>query len=265
MTCESYNPFVRVTILASGSGGNACVVESGRTRVLVDAGLSARELERRMSARGIEPESICALFLTHEHNDHASGAPVFTARWDRPVYATVGTASAIGLEGDLFTPFVRIVPGREGRIGDLGFRTFATPHDALESVAYCFEADEARMVIASDLGRAEESFVEFLREATTVLLEMNHDEDMLRDGPYTWPLKRRISGGLGHLSNVQSAEALRRSAGPRRRRIVATHLSRTNNTSELVRAVLSRAIERSGFDTPFSIADQVEGLEAFDA
>ncbi len=97
------------------------------------------------------------------------------------------------------------------------------------------------------------------------MLEMNHDEDMLRDGPYTWPLKRRISGGFGHLSNAQSAEAIRSSSGPKRRRIVATHLSRTNNTPELVRAMLARAIERSGWHVPFEIAEQIEGLEAFDA
>ncbi len=256
---------MRVTILASGSGGNACVVESGATRVLVDAGLSAREIERRMTRRGIEPESIAAVFLTHEHNDHSSGAAVFTARWDCPLYATSGTAEAIGLEGDLFTPFVRVRPCREARIGDLGFRAFATPHDAAESVAYSFESQDARLVIASDLGRAEEGFVDFLREATTLMLEMNHDEDMLRDGPYTWPLKRRISGGLGHLSNAQSADAIRRSSGPKRRRIVATHLSRTNNTPELVRAMLARAIERSGWHVPFEIAEQIQGLEAFDA
>jgi phosphoribosyl 1,2-cyclic phosphodiesterase len=256
---------VRVTILASGSGGNACVVEAGKTRVLVDAGLSAREIERRMEARGIAAESIAGLFLTHEHNDHACGAMVFASRWDCPVYATCGTADAIGLEGDLFTPYVRIVPGRDARIGDLEFRAFATPHDAAESVAYSFAEGEARMVIASDLGRAEPGFVDFLREATTLMVEMNHDEDMLRDGPYTWPLKRRISGGLGHLSNHQSAAAMGRAAGPHLRRIVATHLSRTNNTPELVRAVLAQALERCGWNVPFEIADQIKGLEAFDA
>jgi len=257
---------VRVTVLASGSGGNACVVEAGRTRVLIDAGLSAREIERRMESRGIAAETISALVLTHEHNDHSSGAPVFVRRWDCPVYATAGTAAAIGLEGDLFTPYVRVYPARDGRIGDLGFRAFATPHDAAESVAYAFEsADGARMVVASDLGRAEEAFVDFLRNATTLMVEMNHDEDMLRDGPYTWPLKKRISGGFGHLSNAQSAGAMYRAAGPRLRRIVATHLSRTNNTPEIVRAMLQRLVERSGWNVPFSIADQVQGLEAFDA
>ena len=256
---------MRVTVLASGSGGNACVVESGQTRVLVDAGLSAKEIERRMIARGIDPGTIAGLFLTHEHNDHSSGAPVFSRRWDCPIYATVGTADAIGLEGDLFTPFVRIQPARDGRIGELGFRAFATPHDAAESVAYSFESDDARLVIASDLGRAEEGFVDFLRQATTLLVEMNHDEDMLRDGPYTWPLKKRISGGLGHLSNAQSAGAMFRAVGPKLRRIVATHLSRTNNTPEIVRAMLVRLVERSGWNVPFEIADQIKGVEAFDA
>ncbi len=256
---------MRVTILASGSGGNSCLVESGATRVLVDAGLSARELERRLVARQVDPETIQALFLTHEHGDHASGALTFGARWSCPIFATAGTADAIGLDGTLFSPFVRVDSGREGRVGSIGFRALAIPHDANESVAYSFEADDARMVIASDLGRAEDAFVDFLREATTLLLEMNHDEDMLRDGPYTWPLKKRISGGWGHLSNAQSAEAIRRAAGPRLKRVVATHLSRTNNTAELVRAVLARAIERSGWPVPFDIAEQIQGLEAFEA
>ena len=256
---------MRVTVLASGSGGNAWVVESGRTRVLVDAGLSAREIERRMRAREIEPESIAAIFVTHEHNDHSSGALVFSSRFECPILATVGTAGALGLEGDLFSPFVPIRPGRDGRVGDVGYRSCATPHDAAESVAYAFEGDGARLVIASDIGRVEEAFTEFLREATTLLLEFNHDEDMLRDGPYTWPLKKRIAGGFGHLSNRQSAAALARSAGPRLKRVVATHLSRTNNTPEIVRAELARALERAGWAVPFDVADQVAGFEDFDA
>ena len=256
---------MRVTVLASGSGGNSCLVESGETRVLVDAGLSGREIERRLIARQVSPETIQALFITHEHNDHASGALTFSARWECPIFATIGTADAVGLDGSLFAPFVRVENCREGRLGSLGFRALATPHDANESVAYAFEGDDARLVIASDLGRVEESFVEFLREATTLLLEFNHDEDMLRDGPYAWPLKKRISGGWGHLSNRQSAEAVWRAAGPRLRRVVATHLSRTNNTPALVLAALSEAVERSGWDVPFDVADQVSGFEAFDA
>ncbi|HKF44852.1 MAG TPA: MBL fold metallo-hydrolase [Thermoanaerobaculia bacterium] len=256
---------MRVSILASGSGGNACVVESGRTRVLVDAGLSAKEIERRMAARGIEPESIRGIFVTHEHGDHSSGALVFSARWECPIFTTAGTADAIGLEGDLFSPFVRVDARRESRIGDLGFRAFATPHDANESVAYAFEADDARVVIASDLGRAEEDFVDFLKGSTTILLEFNHDEDMLRDGPYTWPLKQRISGGWGHLSNRQSAEAIRRSSWPGLKRVVATHLSRTNNIPPLAMAALAEALARANSPAAAGLADQVTGFETFDA
>ncbi len=256
---------MRVTVLASGSGGNACIVEAGGTRVLVDAGLSAREIERRLKARGLAAETVAAIFITHEHQDHCSGALSFSTRFGCPIFSTLGTAEALGLEGDLFSPFVRIEPGRPGRIGAIGFLPFATPHDANESVAYAFEGDDARLVVASDLGRAERDFVDFVRDATTLLLEFNHDEDMLRDGPYTWPLKQRISGGWGHLSNRQSAEVVRRAAGPKLRRVVATHLSRTNNTPPLALAALSEALERSGWVVPFEAADQINGLEAFEA
>jgi glyoxylase-like metal-dependent hydrolase (beta-lactamase superfamily II) len=151
---------VRVSVLASGSGGNACVVESGATRVLVDAGLSGREIERRMRDRGMEPESIAAVFVTHEHTDHSSGALAFSGRWGCPIYATDGTAHALGLEGDLFSPFVPVEAARDRRIGSIGYRAYATPHDANASVAYAFEADDARIVIASDIGRVEPAFVD---------------------------------------------------------------------------------------------------------
>lgn len=256
---------MRVTVLASGSGGNACVVESGRTRILVDAGLSGREIERRMRARAIEPETIRALFVTHEHGDHCCGALSFSERWGCSIFATAGTAAALGLEGNLFSPYVRMDCVRDGHVGDLGFRAFATPHDANESVAYAFEADDARLVIASDLGRVEPDFVDFLRGATTLLIEFNHDEDMLRDGPYTWFLKKRISGGWGHLSNRQSAEAVRFVAGPRLRRVLATHLSRTNNTPGLALAALGDALRLAGSGACPDVADQFDGYEAFDA
>ncbi len=256
---------MRVIVLASGSGGNACVVESGGTRVLVDAGLSGREIERRMRQRGMEPESIAGIFVTHEHNDHSSGALTFSSRWGCPVFTTPGTAAALGLEGDLFSPFVPVDPLREGRIGALGYRAYATPHDANESVAYAFEGDEARLVIASDLGRVEPSFVAFLRGATTLLLEFNHDEDMLRDGPYTYFLKKRISGGWGHLSNRQSALAIRNCAGPALKRVVATHLSRTNNAPALALAALAQALELAGSAASCDVADQILGYDPFDA
>lgn len=256
---------MRVSILASGSGGNACVVESGKTRVLVDAGLSAKEIEKRLSARGIEPETVAAIFLTHEHGDHSIGALTFAARFGCSIFATRGTAAALGLEGNLFSPFVRMESCREGRVGDIGFRPLGTPHDSNESVAYAFEADDARMVVASDLGHVQREFVDFLRGATTLLLEFNHDEDMLRDGPYVWALKRRITGGFGHLSNRQSADAVRATAGERLKRVVATHLSRANNTPALALASLASALEIAECRATYGAADQFDGFETFDA
>ncbi|HLN81759.1 MAG TPA: MBL fold metallo-hydrolase [Thermoanaerobaculia bacterium] len=256
---------MRVSVLASGSGGNACVVESSRTRVLVDAGLSSKEIEKRLHARGVEPETIAAIFLTHEHGDHSIGALTYAARFGCPIFATAGTAAALGLEGNLFSPFVRMESCREGRVGDIGFRPLATPHDSNESVAYAFEADDARMVVASDLGHVQREFLDFLRGATTLLLEFNHDEDMLRDGPYVWALKRRIAGGFGHLSNRQSADALRATAGERLRRVIATHLSRTNNTPALALATLGSALELAESAATYGVADQFDGFETFDA
>ena len=256
---------MRVSILASGSGGNACVVESGRTRVLVDAGLSAKEIEKRLAARGIAADTIRGIFITHEHGDHSIGALTFAARFGCTLFATAGTAAALGLEGNLFSPFVRMESCREGRVGDIGFRPLATPHDSNESVAYAFEADDARVVIASDLGHVQRAFLDFLRDATALLLEFNHDEDMLRDGPYTWPLKRRISGGFGHLSNSQSANALAKTAGPRLKRVVATHLSLANNTPALALTAVASALELAESPATYEAARQADGLEDFDA
>ena len=256
---------MRVSILASGSGGNACVVESGKTRILVDAGLSAKEIEKRLATRGIEANSIRAIFVTHEHGDHSVGALTFAARFGCSLFATAGTAAALGLEGNLFSPFVRMESCREGTIGDIGFRPLGTPHDSNESVAYAFELGDARVVIASDLGHVQREFLDFLRGATTLLLEFNHDEDMLRDGPYTWPLKQRIAGAWGHLSNRQSAEAVSRTAGDRLKRVVATHLSRSNNTPALALAALGSALEVAESGATYGAADQFDGFESFDA
>jgi phosphoribosyl 1,2-cyclic phosphodiesterase len=154
---------------------------------------------------------------------------------------------------------------REGMIGDIGFRPLGTPHDSNESVAYAFESDDARVVIASDLGHVQRDFLDFLRGATTLLLEFNHDEDMLRDGPYTWPLKQRISGGWGHLSNRQSADVVRTTTRERLRRVVATHLSRSNNTPALALSALASALELAESPAVYGAADQFDGFETFDA
>jgi phosphoribosyl 1,2-cyclic phosphodiesterase len=254
---------MRITVLASGSAGNATLVESGGTRILVDAGLRVRALRRRLEAAGASAESIDAIVLTHEHSDHVLGAREFCQKYGTEIRATRGTAEAVGIEADLFHPFAPIDPGRDVRIGDLCVRTCAIPHDANEPVAYSFEDGGARCVVASDLGRVEPAFVEFLRRAAAILLEFNHDEEMLREGSYPWVLKRRIAGGFGHLGNSESARALAEAADPQLLRVVAIHRSRQNNTEELVRIAMGRALERAGCGAVAGVATQESGYPSF--
>ena len=255
---------MKISVLGSGSGGNATVVSSGRTAVLVDAGFGPRTLAARCERVGVAPASISAIFVTHEHGDHRLGALEFAETWGIPIHCSRGTAEALGLDGSLFAPFVPISAGGEGRVGDLGFRAHATPHDANESLAFRFEDGGAACAIATDLGRCEPDLVEFFRGVRAILFEFNHDDDLLRDGPYHWMLKRRITGGWGHLSNRQSAQALARAAGPELREVVALHLSRQNNDPGIVRAVLAETLERAGSAARFGCADQLRGYDTIE-
>lgn len=255
---------MKISVLGSGSGGNATLVSSGNTTIMVDAGFGARALEKRCLLAGVEPASIAAIFLTHEHGDHRLGALDFAEDFGVPIFCSRGTADALGLDGSLFAPYVTISAARDGRVGDIGFRSYATPHDANESLAFRFEAGSAACAIATDLGRCETSFVEFLRGVDALLFEFNHDDDLLRDGPYHWALKKRITGGWGHLSNRQSAEALARAAGPALREVVALHLSRQNNAPALVTAILAETLARAGCGARFGCADQLRGYDTID-
>ena len=255
---------MKISVLGSGSGGNATLVSSGRTVVLVDAGFGPRALAARCERAGVAPASISAVFVTHEHGDHRLGALEFAETWGIPIYCSRGTADALGLDGSLFAPFAAIGAGRDGHVGDLGFRAYATPHDANESLAFRFEDGGGACAIATDLGRCEPGLVDFFRGARAILFEFNHDDDLLRDGPYHWMLKRRITGGWGHLSNRQSAQALARAAGPELREVVALHLSRQNNDPGIVRAILAETLERAGSPARFGCADQLRGYDTIE-
>lgn len=255
---------MRISVLGSGSGGNATLVSSGNTTVMIDAGFGPRALAKRCLLAGIEPSSITAIFITHEHSDHRIGALEFAESWGIPIFCSRGTAAALGLDGSLFAQYVPVTAEREGRVGDLAFRSYATPHDANESLAFRFDDGGSACAVATDLGRCEPSFIDFLRGVHAILFEFNHDEDILRDGPYHWSLKKRITGGLGHLSNRQSAEALSRAAGPALREVVALHLSRQNNDPRIVQALLAETLERADSAARFGCADQLRGYETIE-
>jgi phosphoribosyl 1,2-cyclic phosphodiesterase len=238
---------IEVSFLGSGSSGNCAVVRAGATSVLVDAGLSAAETARRLEARGAALSSISAIFLTHEHADHRYAALDLHRRLGIPVFASRGTAVAGGFPGPLFADVRPVAGGREMTLGDLHVRVTSTPHDGAESVCYVFADGNGRRVgIATDLGHLSRDVLEALRNCEVLGLEANHDEDLLRAGPYPPYLKRRILSALGHLSNESAAEGLKRLVGPRTLAVVALHVSRHNNTGALAGRVFREALDETG-------------------
>ena len=234
---------MRFCSLGSGSTGNAWVVESGTTRVLVDCGVAPRRLRARLQAAGIEPDSIAAVLITHEHDDHVGAVLPFVRKGLARVYATWGTLRASGTALALPTErLMEIAADRTVVIGDLGVRPVPVPHDAREPVQYVFDDGRARMAIVTDLGAGTPHLAAACADLDALVLEANHDAQMLARGPYPDFLKQRVGGPFGHLSNAASAAFLATVAGPRLRHVVAAHLSLTNNTPQLARAALAGAL-----------------------
>jgi phosphoribosyl 1,2-cyclic phosphodiesterase len=242
---------VRVTILGSGSKGNATLVEAGGTAVLVDAGLGPRVLVARVDAAlGRVPEAIHGVVLTHAHRDHAHHAPAYARRFGCPVYLTEATQRGVRWEEP---PSTRVV-GKDApfRVGELEVRPFPIPHDAPQ-VALTFEHAGERMGLVTDLGHVPPGLAEHLGGCATLLLESNHDVALLREGPYPEALKRRVGGSHGHLSNDQAAALLERLA-PGLDQVVLMHLSEANNRPELAFEAAKRALRRG--DASLSVAHQ---------
>lgn len=237
-------PPMRLAVLGSGSAGNAVVVESGRARLMIDAGFSCRELEARLAAIDVPPATLDAVLLTHEHEDHIRGAVRFARRHGVPVCASSGTLDALALGED--PPPVRIL--RSGALSEVGgfvVEPFGLPHDAREPLGLVLEDRFGRRVgLVADLGTRSRLAWGRLSGLDALVLEANHDLDMLRNGPYPWPLKQRVASRHGHLSNRDAAEGLRELAGDRLGIVVLYHLSRTNNTAALALATVSEELAR---------------------
>ena len=237
---------LRAVFLGSGSSGNATAVSDGRTTLLLDCGFSARECVRRLRDAGVDPESVAAVLVTHEHADHVRGAEVFVRRYSVPVYATRGTLRASGLERSL--PDTRVVRGHEElRIGTMRVLPFRISHDAREPVGFRFESDAgARVGIATDTGEFTPESAEALMCCETLGIECNHDPALLENGPYPYFLKQRIGSSRGHLSNPDAAAAVLRVAGPQLRAVFALHVSRTNNTATLATEAVHQRLSEEG-------------------
>jgi phosphoribosyl 1,2-cyclic phosphodiesterase len=237
---------VRIVPLASGSRGNATLVEMGSTRVLVDAGLSLRGLEERLAAVGVPPASLAALLLSHEHHDHAQGASRFSLRHRVPVGAVPETLAGLDLGPAHVAAWQPLETGCRLDVGAIRVEAFPVPHDARHPVGFVLEGEGVRVGIVTDLGHATTLVVERLRGCHVLFVESNHDDRMLLEGPYPWHLKQRVSGRMGHLSNVEAAALVERAAGPETRAVVLGHLSEKNNRPGLARDAASAALVRAG-------------------
>jgi phosphoribosyl 1,2-cyclic phosphodiesterase len=235
---------LRFCVLGSGSSGNATLIEGGGARLLLDAGLGARELAERLESAGVDPASLDAVLISHEHGDHARGAASFSRRFGVPLTGTAGTEAALGLDPEKIPRFQRLLPGDTHRYGEALVRPVAVPHDAREPVAFVVEACGRRLGHATDLGHMTRGLVAAFRHCDALLIESNHDPALLRQGPYPWSLKERILGPLGHLSNRDVARYLHTGLGSECRTVVLAHLSEKNNHPELVRAEAERALGR---------------------
>ncbi|HPE15988.1 MAG TPA: MBL fold metallo-hydrolase [Oscillospiraceae bacterium] len=254
---------MQLCTLASGSEGNAALLIAPGALVLLDAGISARRIVRALRALGRSPEELDALVLTHAHSDHISGADTLTRHYDLPVFATEGTALSLLRRAPAARETLHIVePGTAFNIKELSFTAIETPHDADGSVCYFFTDGRARAALVTDLGYVPEAIGVRLAALDALILEANHDPDRLWGGPYPYPLKRRIAGDEGHLSNGAAAEAACRAVSGGARQVVLAHLSRENNLPELaVGAVRSAAAELgavAGRDFCLSVAPRFE-------
>ncbi len=229
-THVSGNGQLSVCMLASGSKGNAVYISDGGTTLLIDAGLSGVEIERRLQAHSLDPRNIDAMIVSHEHADHIRGVGILSRRFDIPVYISKKTgreaSATIGNISDMRT----FNCGHSFSINSLEVHPFSTTHDAEDPAGFTISRNGQKIGIATDLGIATAMVKHNLKGCNLLILEANHDPEMLINGPYPWPLKQRIKGRTGHLSNQASGKLLSELKHDKLQHVILAHLSETNNT-----------------------------------
>jgi len=237
---------MRFSVLASGSRGNAFYVEGGGSRVLIDAGLSGRAIEARLKAIGREARDLTALVLSHEHQDHVLGAGILARRYHLPLYANPLTCERAAKALGRIPDWRAVATGDCLQLNDLGVETFTKCHDAADPMGFVLSAEGVRLGLVTDLGRVTRLVEDRLRLCQGLILEFNHDPDLLEAGPYPLYLKRRIKGPDGHLSNGQGADLLRALWHTDLRQVVLAHLSAVNNHPDQARDAALRALADAG-------------------
>jgi phosphoribosyl 1,2-cyclic phosphodiesterase len=247
---------VRVCLLASGSKGNSVYIETGSTRLLVDAGLPAIELTRRLASIGVSPLDLDAILITHEHTDHVRGAGTLARKAKIPILASYPT----GRELAAITRKVQVVEFESGHaftFRDISIDPFPVTHDACDPVGYLLESCEGRIGIATDLGIATRLVRDKLQRCRCIVLESNHDEEMLQNGPYPWHLKQRIKSRHGHLSNNDSAALMLDLVHDGLEGLFLAHLSEVNNDPCIARDTMLGCLRRRQVCSPLlAVGDQ---------
>jgi phosphoribosyl 1,2-cyclic phosphodiesterase len=249
---------VRFASIGSGSEGNGLLVEAGKTRILIDCGFGVRDTVARLARLGVAPESLTAILVTHEHNDHAGGVPAFAGKYDIPVWLTFGTIFEVGDRFDGIAQMFGFDSHDVFRIGDLEIHPFPVPHDAREPVQFVVSDGQHRLGLLTDIGGSTPFVQASLTGCSALVLECNHDRELLASGDYPPSLKNRIAGRFGHLHNEAAAALLAALDTSRLQHIVAAHLSQSNNTPQKARAALAGALRCA--EDWIGIADQAEGF-----
>jgi phosphoribosyl 1,2-cyclic phosphodiesterase len=236
-----------VTSLGSGSAGNCALVETPQTRLLIDAGLSARALKERLALCGVSPLEIDGILLTHEHGDHAGALEVWCKHWPTPIYCNRTTAESLQTDGSRSKDWRYFPTGATFSIKDITVETFPVPHDAVDPVGFVLHSGDGALGVLTDLGKATRLAVERVRQAQTLLIETNHDEKLLQnDTKRPWSVKQRIMSQHGHLSNGAAANVIGDLLGGRLRRAVLGHLSRDCNSPELAIGAVRARLDAEG-------------------
>lgn len=234
---------MRIAVLGSGSGGNCTLLENGTTRLLIDAGFGPRSLKRRLREAGLSLTGIDAILLTHGHSDHVAGVPSLTRAFGEvPVYMNEGTREEVQLLGKIKN-WKRFDSEAPFNVRDFSVEAFDVPHDAAQPVGFKISSNGTSGVLATDLGELTPSIEKYLSGCQWLILESNHDEELLKIGPYPWDLKRRVLGRKGHLSNNALAEFLRHRFDGGAIHLFLAHLSRQNNEPELALSAAWHAVQ----------------------
>ncbi len=238
---------MEICMLGSGSTGNSLFLKGGNTKILIDAGLSCLRINQRLQAIGESLTDIQAIIITHEHADHMRGIGVICRQFDTPVYLTPDTRAHAN-RFLLYNETLQSVDGNVFQLGDLDIEAFMVPHDAADPVGFVVTHGAVKVVVATDVGTVEMGLPDRLKGAHFVVLEANHDPEMLQNGPYPQYLKTRIAGPQGHLANEETARAIIESHTPNLKGVMLAHLSRFNNTPDMAMDTVSGLLSSQGLD-----------------